>query len=315
LIFFRCCNIDGKSPTTQATTAEQDIFGSLLDKKHRYVFEEPVKTFYFGTENIVVKCLGVHVIHAAGGYLIAVCLQERIWSILVYKLQDFDTKTRTSTSGVSSVFSISINAGHDCDKYVTRPVVTLVKPFDQSRNVMSDCVQLNKILYNQLFGFDNNLMDVPVILLGLPNGHVYSVPMNGTSVALLYQCHQPVVGIHGMVPEESDSRMRDLFELSFGRKEPLLNTGSTTLAVTCSDGNVGLIHGSSSSKDPVYLSQYLQGPLVSAAAYVGCLVLASWRDLYKVEMKLSKDDDGQFTVESEKTRLGYGHITDVLFHG
>ncbi|XP_064627402.1 uncharacterized protein LOC135487547 [Lineus longissimus] len=303
--YFRC------SSQIPAAAADHDIFSSLLADDLSTEFEETVKTICYGATNVVLKCPGVRLIHSAGGYLIVVCLCEDIWSVLAYNLSDFDAEMKKRVDS-NPVLSRSINAGGGCDR-MTRPVVSVVKPFDENPNVISDCLHLNQILYNQLFGYGDNLLDLPVILLGLPSGHVYSLPMNGTSdFSMLYQCQESVVGIHGMVLEEPDTRSRDLLELSFGQKESHLDSGATTLVLTCGDGNICLIHGSPSSKEPVYLHKYLPGPLVATAVSDSSLVLSTWRNLYHVEIKLKNSDGDQFVVESEKTRLGFGHMTDVL---
>ena len=154
-------------------------------------------------------------------------------------------------------------------------VSTKVKP-NESNTLQAKYV--NKYLYNNLFGINNNLLEAEIVLAGLPNGHVYATSLNVSkqSPTLVYDLAEQVVGIYAVHLEEELSELEEVMGHSSNKE-----IGNCILIIG-GKGKIVYIFCSEYKKELTYKEVFISSQIVCSEFVHSALLLATTTALLMV---------------------------------
>ncbi|KAF7659566.1 hypothetical protein LDENG_00296530 [Lucifuga dentata] len=239
---------------------------------------------------------GVSSLLVVGSVLVTLSRMETFWRLTLYK-----TPAEQSTSNsyeMLNAFSLPLVSAAVCDDIEgkdnkgrgRRPVLICVhcgdKPLSSSSSsseaMLADCnFRLESILFRLTFGVDVALAKSPVILCGLPDGRLYSLPLRppGSRLRLLHSLEQPVVFVGAsIVMETAPGHARCLIAVG--------EMGRVVLIKTCEGGP------EEGGKQVGFTEGCVPGPVGCGCVDERCLYYSTGSDLLVLELSEGSDQAG-----------------------
>lgn len=164
-----------------------------------------------------------------GSDLVVVCRREPGWMMSLYR-----SRHRAAADGWDTLASFSLPSAWDDAEGRTgdrRPVLTCVHSSDRTPPWVCGSpdghCRVDPVLFKLLFGVDAALAGSPVVLVGLPDGGLYFLPLRspGRRPRALYSLEQPVVLLGASPVDEGDpERARSLVAVGERGRVVLIGT-------------------------------------------------------------------------------------------
>ncbi|XP_078617574.1 Fanconi anemia core complex-associated protein 100-like [Branchiostoma floridae x Branchiostoma japonicum] len=175
-----------------------------------------------------------------------------------------------------------------------------------------ETLHLSSELFSALFGVTSNLLDCPMILLGLPDGRVCALPLKDVTTfakpaptGRLYHLQQPVVSVH------ASTLVRDRSATPEGDHNMLVLVGA--------EGKVVLVRAGKCTLSPIFKEYQVPGPVLDSDCRDGKLVYSTGRELCVVTFNNKKgqgdEGSGVFPDMLVPQRYDLGQVLKVVATG
>ena len=263
----------------------ENIFDDLLDET-RENSVEPVTTMKLETNQSVLKistsiqCL----LHIEDVLVVLSAVQDSGYLLGLYTLERLTSHTNKAQCLHSD--------GHKGEVFLPDPEETHRKqtspPFpvmcclsvDDGDAVVTDSLPVTKQLYNDLYAVHFNHLDSSIILVGLPNGHVYATPLKSTTEGpkLIYNLEEAVVAIFPVCFEE------EMSELQIVISRGVSNRGNNCLLMVGSGGKIAYIFRDSHKTELVFKEVFVPSQIVCCCLVQSTLLLGTRTELQVIRM-------------------------------
>ncbi|XP_066285281.1 Fanconi anemia core complex-associated protein 100-like [Branchiostoma lanceolatum] len=303
-------------PDTKAKTPNpdknQDIFNTLLDSRAAKVVNTcptSCQVVYTTPSGSQVSDGCVQNICVIPNYVVTCSEASKGWDITVNSFSgEIGDLLWRKHIPVTDSCNVSCKE-HLPSLYVAQPPGTYECHYQDHA---AETLHLSAELFSSLFGVTPNLLDCPMILLGLPDGRVCTLPLKDVagfakpaSAGHLYHLQQPVVSVHAL------TLMRDQSATPVGDHNMLVLVGA--------EGKVVLVRAGRSSLTPVFKEYQLPGPILDSDCKDGKLVYSTGTELCVVTFNNRKGQEvkasGVFPDMLVPQKYDLGQVLKVMVTG
>lgn len=232
-----------------------------------------------------------------GSTLLTLSLRDAAWRLTLYR---WSAQSACSSFEMLTSFRLPPAAGLLCTDGAARkrrkPVLVCVHPSDASPpsseiTLSAGHFRLQPTLFKLLFGIDAALAKSPVVLCGLPDGHLYHLPLHlpAPRLRVLHSLEQPIVFIGARSAEETDAGdMSALVAVgAMGRVVLIRTEGAGPGKEDCSAG---------------FIETCVPGPVICGCTHGGALYYSTGSDLLRMDLSVGsfRNDDADKDGEGHR---------------